>query len=73
MSGVVYRTGHWGVTIVREAEDCDCRIDESSLNRSKFHRGCRIEPPQLVAVVVTGDVKLAERICALLNSGGWNR
>jgi hypothetical protein len=49
-----YRTGnHWGVTIVRSGSE--------PIEMGKRPDG------ELVAVVVNGDVALAERICALLN------
>lgn len=55
----VYRTGNcWGVTIVRGG------IEPSIAS------GYRRPDDELVAVVVNGDVALAERICALLNTDG---
>lgn len=53
---MTYRTdNHWGVTIVREGD----RTPEGHITG----------PDELVAVVVNGDQALAERICALLDSG----
>ena len=59
-----YRTGnHWGITIVREGD---------VLTQGRMEPNGPVLPPrrvgdQLVAVIVNGDIKLAERICSLLN------
>lgn len=55
---MTYRVGtHHGVTICREGDDHHCGRDGHDCTRG-----------HLVAVVVDGDVELAERICALLNA-----
>lgn len=53
---MTYRPGnHWGVTIVREGHHAAAGQ-------------CWGVEDELVAVVVSGDSKLAERICRLLNA-----